>query len=135
VELDRGSRGPVHDSARARQIATSDIGRGDRSRSARCGRRVLNGQRLDGTERLPPGRNTRPPRRGRSGLGDTRRPQQSRHHALPTGRLEIFDGAGHFPHVEQPQRFADLLDDFLATSTPAEIKVQSMRCQLLDHQR
>ena len=50
------------------------------------------------------------------------------------GRLEIFDGAGHFPHVEQPQRFADLLDDFLATSTPAEINVQSMRCQLLDHQ-
>jgi pimeloyl-ACP methyl ester carboxylesterase len=57
------------------------------------------------------------------------------HHALPRGRLEIFDGAGHFPHVEQPQRFADLLDDFLATSTPAEINVQSMRCQLLDHQR
>ncbi len=56
------------------------------------------------------------------------------HHALPTGCLEIFDGAGHFPHVEQPQRFADLLDDILATSTPAEINVQSMRCQLLDHQ-
>jgi pimeloyl-ACP methyl ester carboxylesterase len=34
------------------------------------------------------------------------------HDRLPISRLEIFDGAGHFPHVERPQRFAQLLYEF-----------------------
>ena len=118
MELDRGSRGPVHDSARARQIATSDIGRGDRSRSARCGRRVLNGHALTAPSAYLLAET---PVLLVAGDQDSVIPvahSRAVHHALPTGRLEIFDGAGHFPHVEQPQRFADLLDDFLATSTP-----------------
>jgi len=53
------------------------------------------------------------------------------HDLLPAGRLEIFDGAGHFPHVEQPQRFAHLLHDFLTTSAPAHIDARSMRDRLL----
>ena len=40
------------------------------------------------------------------------------HDLLPTSTLEIFGGAGHFPHVEQPLRFAHLLHDFLATPRP-----------------
>ena len=52
------------------------------------------------------------------------------HHVLPSSRLEIFEGAGHFTHVEQPARFAGLLDDFLATSTPAPVDPRSMRRRL-----
>jgi len=111
--------------------------RGARSAFTQTIRSALNwsGQRLDGTERLYLLAET--PVLLVSGDQDSVIPvahSRAAHHALPMGRLEIFDGAGHFPHVEQPQRFADLLDDFLATSTPAEINVQSMRCQLLDRQ-
>jgi pimeloyl-ACP methyl ester carboxylesterase len=55
------------------------------------------------------------------------------HEVLPDSRLEIFDHAGHFPHIEQPQRFAHLLHDFLTTTTPAQVDTESMRRQLLDH--
>ncbi len=33
---------------------------------------------------------------------------------LDQGRLEIIQGCGHLPHVEQPQRFATILSRFLA---------------------
>jgi pimeloyl-ACP methyl ester carboxylesterase len=34
----------------------------------------------------------------------------------PACRVEIFEGAGHFPHLDQPDRFADVLRDFMATT-------------------
>jgi pimeloyl-ACP methyl ester carboxylesterase len=34
--------------------------------------------------------------------------------ALPDCRIEIFEGAGHFPHLEDPDRFARVLRDFIA---------------------
>jgi pimeloyl-ACP methyl ester carboxylesterase len=38
-------------------------------------------------------------------------------HSLFRGsRLEIFDECGHFPHAEEPERFADVLIDFMETS-------------------
>lgn len=40
------------------------------------------------------------------------------HEAVPGSRLEIFEGAGHFPHAEDPLRFARLLHDFVATTEP-----------------
>jgi pimeloyl-ACP methyl ester carboxylesterase len=40
------------------------------------------------------------------------------HEMMPGSRLEIFEGAGHYPHVEQPERFAEVLIDFLDTTTP-----------------
>lgn len=38
--------------------------------------------------------------------------------AIPGSRLEIFEGVGHFPHVEAPERFVEVLRDFLATTEP-----------------
>jgi pimeloyl-ACP methyl ester carboxylesterase len=34
--------------------------------------------------------------------------------AIAGSRVEMFEGAGHFPHLEQPERFALLLGDFMA---------------------
>jgi pimeloyl-ACP methyl ester carboxylesterase len=38
----------------------------------------------------------------------------------PHARLEFFPDSGHFIHIEQPQRVADLVLDFLAEQGPAE---------------
>ena len=38
--------------------------------------------------------------------------------AIPGCRVELFEGAGHFPHLDQPNRFADLLGRFIATTGP-----------------
>jgi pimeloyl-ACP methyl ester carboxylesterase len=34
--------------------------------------------------------------------------------ALPDCQVEIFEGAGHFPHLDDPDRFARVLRDFIA---------------------
>jgi hypothetical protein len=38
---------------------------------------------------------------------------------LPGSQLEIFDGAGHMPQVEQPLRFVSVLERFLDQTEPA----------------
>ena len=35
--------------------------------------------------------------------------------ALPDCQVELFEGAGHFPHLEDPDRFARLLREFVAS--------------------
>jgi pimeloyl-ACP methyl ester carboxylesterase len=42
------------------------------------------------------------------------------HAAMPGSRLELFRGAGHFPHRSDPERFVSLLRDFVATTEPSE---------------
>jgi pimeloyl-ACP methyl ester carboxylesterase len=42
------------------------------------------------------------------------------HRALPASRLEIIQGVGHFPQVEAPARFAEVLMDFVRTTKPGE---------------
>ena len=41
------------------------------------------------------------------------------HELVPSSRLEIFPEAGHFPHLERPERFLDVLADFIDTTEPA----------------
>jgi pimeloyl-ACP methyl ester carboxylesterase len=43
-------------------------------------------------------------------------------HELVSGsRLEVFPGAGHFPHLDDPLRFVRVLTDFMQTSEPAKV--------------
>ncbi|MFF2137422.1 alpha/beta fold hydrolase [Streptomyces sp. NPDC058193] len=42
------------------------------------------------------------------------------HAAMPGSRLEIFEGAGHFPFHTDPVRFRDLVEDFMSTTAPAD---------------
>jgi pimeloyl-ACP methyl ester carboxylesterase len=36
--------------------------------------------------------------------------------AAPNGRLEVFEGVGHFTNMEQPERFNELLREFLESA-------------------
>ncbi|MBX5468333.1 MAG: alpha/beta fold hydrolase [Thermoleophilaceae bacterium] len=40
---------------------------------------------------------------------------------MPGSRLELFESAGHFPHRDEPERFARVLSEFVAGTGPAEI--------------
>jgi pimeloyl-ACP methyl ester carboxylesterase len=37
--------------------------------------------------------------------------------AVPDCRVELFEGAGHFPHLDDPERFTRVLREFVATSS------------------
>jgi pimeloyl-ACP methyl ester carboxylesterase len=110
--------------------------RGARGAFAQTVRGMLNwsGQRLDGTERLyllteipvllvGGGRDSIIP------IGHT----LNAHELLPGSVLEIFDDAGHFPHAEQPWRFARVLGDFLVSTDPAHADLPWLRRQLLNY--
>ena len=43
------------------------------------------------------------------------------HELVPSSRLEIFETAGHFPHIDDPQRFLDVLLDFIDSTEPADV--------------
>ena len=47
------------------------------------------------------------------------------HKALPGSRLEIFDGVGHYPHCEAPERFVEVLIDFISSTEPAHLPPRS----------
>jgi len=40
------------------------------------------------------------------------------HDALAGSRLEVLEGIGHFPHVEAPTTVAEMLEDFMASTSP-----------------
>ena len=42
------------------------------------------------------------------------------HEAIPNSRLEVMEGVGHFPQVEEPVRFVKILRDFLRTTEPSK---------------
>jgi pimeloyl-ACP methyl ester carboxylesterase len=46
------------------------------------------------------------------------------HEAIPGSRLELIPDAGHFPHVENPDAFIDVLTDFMETTAPAVLSAE-----------
>ena len=49
------------------------------------------------------------------------------HELVPSSRLEVFEGAGHFPHLDDPQRFLDVLLDFIDTTDPADADAETWK--------
>ena len=49
--------------------------------------------------------------------------------AMPGSRLEIFEGAGHFLHVEEPERFAAALREFIDTTEPRRPRTAAATCR------
>ena len=49
------------------------------------------------------------------------------HEAMPGSRLELFAAGGHFPHLDDPVRFVELLRDFVLGSAPAALDPESLR--------
>jgi pimeloyl-ACP methyl ester carboxylesterase len=45
----------------------------------------------------------------------------SAHEAIEHNRLEIMSGLGHFPHVEDPEGFAEIFIDFMETTEPGAV--------------
>jgi len=45
------------------------------------------------------------------------------HRAIAGSRLEIFEGVRHYPHCEAPERFVDVLTDFVEGTVPARVRV------------
>ena len=52
------------------------------------------------------------------------------HELVPASRLEIFENAGHFPHVDDPQRFLDVLLDFIESTDPAVVDADAWQGML-----
>jgi len=44
---------------------------------------------------------------------------QLAHAAMPGSQLEIFDGSGHFPFHDDPDRFVEVLEQFICSTEPA----------------
>ncbi len=53
------------------------------------------------------------------------------HEAIPGSRLEIFEGCGHFPHCEEPDRFTAVLTEFMNTTAPAAVSADVWRARIL----
>ena len=57
------------------------------------------------------------------------------HEAMPGSRLEIFEQSRHFPHMDEPERFAQVLLDFLDTTTPVPLDQAEFRGRLSERSR
>ncbi len=46
---------------------------------------------------------------------------------VPSARVEVFRDAGHWPHLDEPERFCDVLLDFISGTEPAAHDLDSWR--------
>jgi pimeloyl-ACP methyl ester carboxylesterase len=54
------------------------------------------------------------------------------HEAMPGSRIEIFPGVGHFPQTEAPERLVEVLTDFIATTDPADDRLEELQHLLVE---
>jgi pimeloyl-ACP methyl ester carboxylesterase len=52
------------------------------------------------------------------------------HAQVPGSRLEVFSRSGHFPQVDEPERFVDVLVDFIDSTSPAVLDADGWRARL-----
>lgn len=52
------------------------------------------------------------------------------HEAIPNSRLAIMSGCGHFPHVEEPYRFVEIVRDFVESTDPSSFDAEELRLHL-----
>jgi pimeloyl-ACP methyl ester carboxylesterase len=57
------------------------------------------------------------------------------HEVIAGSRLEVFEQSAHFPHMDEPARFARVVLDFLATTEPAQLDRATMRQRLAQRTR
>ena len=55
------------------------------------------------------------------------------HEAIAGSQLAIMPGATHFPHAEQPERFAEILTEFMANTHTSDADPMSYRDLLVAH--
>lgn len=53
------------------------------------------------------------------------------HAAIPGSRLEVFEGVGHYPNCEDPERFVEVVEDFMTSTAPAAVSTPRWRELLL----
>jgi pimeloyl-ACP methyl ester carboxylesterase len=58
---------------------------------------------------------------------------QPTHEGMPGSTLELFDAAGHFPHLDDPLHFARTLEAFFQATDPARIDTDVIRELVLAH--
>jgi pimeloyl-ACP methyl ester carboxylesterase len=56
---------------------------------------------------------------------------QAAHARISGSRLEVLDGAGHYPHRDDPARFARILLDFVSSTKPAKLRPADLARRLL----
>jgi pimeloyl-ACP methyl ester carboxylesterase len=56
---------------------------------------------------------------------------RSTHEQLPASRLEVFERSGHFPQLDEPHRFIEVLVDFIESTEAATLDAERWR-ELLD---
>jgi pimeloyl-ACP methyl ester carboxylesterase len=49
------------------------------------------------------------------------------HAAMPGARLEVFEGSGHFPFHDDPDRFVEIVEKFIETTAPAPYDQEKLR--------
>jgi pimeloyl-ACP methyl ester carboxylesterase len=49
------------------------------------------------------------------------------HELLPASRLEVFPDSGHFPQLDEPERFIDVLGDFIDATEPSSLDPEGWR--------
>jgi pimeloyl-ACP methyl ester carboxylesterase len=54
------------------------------------------------------------------------------HEEMPGSRFQAFEGAGHFPQLEEPRAFVKALERFIESTEPARIEVDQLRDRLLE---
>jgi pimeloyl-ACP methyl ester carboxylesterase len=54
------------------------------------------------------------------------------HELMPGSRLEVFPDAGHFPFNDDPDQFAEVLRDFIATTEPVALDSERVRRLMQD---